>query len=114
MWYTTVGPKHGMNPTLEAMFYDCRSVVLMEHVVAAFCMLADSTSFDVHIKEVELQVKSMIKLVEGSNAMEVSMCGDYFVLNTRNKRTLHYDVNQQMGHLGPGLTSQILNLIERG
>lgn len=114
IWYTGLGAKYGMDPTTETMFYRSRASVGMEHVCAAFGIMTQSTSFEVHVKEVELMLRTLIKRQEGSFTYERSTCGDYFVLSTRNKRTMHYDVNQQMGHLGPGLTSQILNIIERG
>lgn len=40
--------------------------------------------------------------------------GNFYVLTTRNKRTLSSDIAQYMNHLGPGLSSQIINIIERG
>jgi len=113
MWYTGLGAKYGMDTTMETMFYRSRAVVRMEHVCAAFGVMTQSTSFDIHVKEIEILLKTLIKLQDG-NMYEKSACGEYFILSTRNKRSLYYDVNQQMSHLGVGLTSQILNIIERG
>jgi hypothetical protein len=114
MWYTGIGAPHGMDTTLEAMFYRSRAVVRMEHVCAAFCVISQSTSFDVHVKEIHLLLKSMLRVDDGGRNYLRSSCGEYFVMRTKNKRSLHYDVNQQMSHLGVGITSQILEIIERG
>lgn len=67
LWYLAgIGEQHAFDVAVEAMFYRARCVVRMEHITAAFCLLNQNTSLDVHIREVEVALKNMLKIEDGT------------------------------------------------
>lgn len=114
MWYCSgIGAQKGMSMYNEALFYRNRAVIRMEHIIASFALMNQSTSFEVHIHEVEMVVKSLIKVASDGKSLERSEDGDYFMLSCL-KRTLYNEISQQLPHLGAGLSNQLIKTIERG
>jgi hypothetical protein len=106
-----IGADNEMRTDTEAIFYNTRSVLTMQHIVTAFTNITRLTTTTSYIRKIVLRMKSMIATQDGTPHYMLSNDSHYYVLE-QNWKNFRADILKELKEMGEGIIQAVIETLK--